>query len=290
MRIILSFGCLVVLLAAFLGCSGHQAEVIQLSEDQRTRCLEVLRAGLVADDFWPAMHAAEALTLGGYGEEVVAKLEPMLLMEADDQRRCGLARELVRAGKQDYAKVMLDILAGKDTHGHVHAAESLFKVGEVGDESALRRAFANTSNVILQIMAAAALGKQGDAEAMTFIREQLKTGDHNTARRASGGLARIGSEYDIADMRYRRDTAEDELQRVFHNNSLAALGDEEGLKSFARNLVSEEANFRTYAATFAGDARATQYTAQLLNLLDDSNLDTRIRAAQSLLLISQPPA
>ena len=44
---------------------------------------------------------------------------------------------------------MLNILAGDDPHGHVHAAESLYKVAEIGDGSALRKAFGDTSNVRL---------------------------------------------------------------------------------------------------------------------------------------------
>ena len=94
-----------------------------------------------ADDFWPAVHAAEALTIGGAGREVLANFGPRLEQETDDQRRCGLARELVRAG--DYARlsVLLDVLAKDDAHGHTHAAESLFKVGEVGDGRMLRRRF-----------------------------------------------------------------------------------------------------------------------------------------------------
>ncbi|MEO1995755.1 MAG: RidA family protein [Planctomycetaceae bacterium] len=44
---------------------------------------------------------------------------------------------------------------------------------------------------------------------------------------------------------------------------------------------------RTYAATFAGDARMTSAVARLVELLGDTHLDARIRAAQSLLVLSQ---
>lgn len=277
------------LLVCLTGCVDDLADEIQLTDVTRARCLDVLREGLSSDDFWPAMHAAEALTLAGYEEEVIASLETKLPLETDGQRRCGLARELVRAGQKEYASVMLEILANDDRHGHVHAAESLYKVGEVGDERALRRAFADTSNVTLQMMAAAALGKQGDQGSMAFLREQVKHADGETARIASWVLGRIGSVEDISEIRRRRDTAENDLQRVFHENSLAVLGDPDGIESFCVNLVAEDARFRTYAATFVGEARALQYTDQLIALLEDPNLDTRIRAAQSLLVLSQPP-
>lgn len=280
---VLGFG----LLVGQSGCSEIKPDVLQLADETRNRCMEVLREGLVSEDFWPAMHAAEALTLAGYGDEVVASLETRLSLETDDQRRCGLARELVRAGRKDYAVVMLEILAGEDPHGHVHAAESLYKVGQVGDKTALRRAFTDTSNVTLQMMAAAALGKQGDLESMTFLRDQVKYAEAETARIASWVLGRIGSSQDIPEIRRRRDAAENDLQRVFHENSLAALGDPDGLESFAGNLAAEDARFRTYAATFVGEARATQYGSRLITLLEDPDLDTRIRAAQSLLVLSQ---
>src|SRR5262245_17693172 len=106
--------------------------LLDLDEPTRNRCLGVLRAGLGSDEFWPAMHAAEALTLAGHGAEVRAALAPRLPGEGDDQRRCGLARELVRSGDLAPTRVMIDILAGANPHGHVHACESLFKVWQVG--------------------------------------------------------------------------------------------------------------------------------------------------------------
>ena len=98
--------------------------------------------GLGSKEFWPGMHAAEALSLAGYGNEVRAAITPKLPSEPDDQRRCGLARELVRAGDLAFTRVLLDVLARPDPYGHVHACESLFKVWQVGDGVLLRRALA----------------------------------------------------------------------------------------------------------------------------------------------------
>ena len=105
------------LLSSCLGAAvahGQPAPLIDLSEETRAKCLAVLRAGLRSDEFWPAIHAAEGLTLGGHGEEVRAFLTSQLAWEKDDQRRCGISRELVRAGDRARADVMLDILAGDD--------------------------------------------------------------------------------------------------------------------------------------------------------------------------------
>src|SRR5690606_22408226 len=86
--------------------AADDARVLKLEEATHARCLKVLREGLASDDFWPSIHAAEGLTLGGYGDEVIAALTPKLASETDDQRRCGLARELVRAGQRLQTRVM----------------------------------------------------------------------------------------------------------------------------------------------------------------------------------------
>src|SRR5690606_32560288 len=120
-------------------------------------CLAILREGLASDAFWPSMHAAEALTRAGRGDEVLTALAGRPDKETDDQKRCGVARERVRAGDRSMTAAMLDILAKDDPYGHVHAAESLYKVLQVGDGVLLRRAAAQSDNVKLQLMAAGAL-------------------------------------------------------------------------------------------------------------------------------------
>lgn len=265
------------------------ADRIELTDKVRENCLTVLRDGLKSDEFWPSIHAAEGLTLGGHGAEVIAHLTPKLAAEKDDQRRCGLARELVRAGERQHARILLDILAGKDPHGHVHAAESLYKVVEIGDGAALRKALADTSNIRLQMMAAAALGHCGNPEAMAFLRQQLKTAEPDIARIAGWVLGRIGDKRDIPGLTERANNAEETIQRVFYYNSLAALGDKTGMRMLENHLTSFDPATRTYGATFAGDARAIQTKKNLIRLLDDLYLDARLRAAQSLLVLASAP-
>ncbi|MCA9178948.1 MAG: exo-alpha-sialidase [Planctomycetales bacterium] len=263
------------------------AQTIELSDATRKHCLEVLRAGLRGDDFWPSIHAAEGLTLGGHGEEVVAYLAPRLPAEKDDQRRCGLARELVRASRREYAEVMLSILSGEETHGHIHAAESLFKVGELGDGAAMRAAAAQTDNSVLRLMAAAALAKGGSAKALQLLRESL--GDAEQVRIAAWILGRVGDKTDVDRLEAARKSCTDPAVRVNLEHALAALGAEHGLAALAKNLRDEDGATRTYAATFAGDARAVAVAPRLKEMLADEHLDARIRAAQSLLVLASPP-
>lgn len=86
------------------------------------------------------MHAAgRALTLAGQQAHVVQVLTPKLKTEADPQRRCGLNRELLRTGDRLRLPEMWAILADEQSTGRIHAAESLYKLGEVGDGRLLHR-------------------------------------------------------------------------------------------------------------------------------------------------------
>ena len=105
---------------------GQESKTTPLDASLRERCLAVLRAGFKSDEFWPAMHAAEALTLAGQNAEVLAAIGSRTA--GDDQQACGLAREAVRAGDRSKISVLLDILQKAGSNGHTHAAESLFKV------------------------------------------------------------------------------------------------------------------------------------------------------------------
>lgn len=255
----------------------------------REKALAVLRAGLQAGgdaDFWPAMHAAEGLTLAGYGREVRQALEPRVATETDARRRCGLARELVRAGDLSKVGDLARILASPDPSGHIHAAESLFKVGEVGD-AATERAFLQEENMKLRLMAAAALGRGGAAKPLAVIRDTLRGSDADGIMLAGWILGQIGSEADIEPIRSRLADAPTPLVRVYLEHALAMLGDADGLAALGRNLGSTDDAIRTAAANMAGEARAAATVPKLLKLLDDPVPDIRIRAAQSLLMLKR---
>src|SRR5690606_16370129 len=124
-----------------------------------------------------------------------------LAVETDDQRRCGLARELVRAGRKVHTAVLFEVLTKDDAYGHTHAAESLFKVGELADGRAMRAAFANWDNKIARIMAAGALGRGGSREAMEFLRKTLAHGNEDARFIAAWVLGQIGGSEDIPRLR-----------------------------------------------------------------------------------------
>lgn len=264
-----------------------------LDASTRERCIRVLNEGLRSQEFWPAIHAAEGLTGAGEHEAVRAFLKPKLASQTDDQKRCGLARELVRAGDHQQTAVMMEILRSEDTHGHVHAAESLFKVGWSGDGGPLKRVFAETTDVRLRLMAAAAMAKHGSGserqEAFAFLREQLRQEpDPEIFRLSAWVLGRIGADQDRALIRARLGDAHDNrLVQAFLQHALAALGDDAGKQALLRNLESSDPAVRTYAAVFAGESGIIEAVPMLVRQLNDAHLDARIRAAQALIVLGQ---
>lgn len=264
---------------------GAAATAEVLDQSSRDRCVKILESALRGPDFWPAMHAAEALTQAGKAADVRRYLAPKLASETDDQHRCGLARELVRAGDRQQAVVMFSILRGANAHGHVHAAESLYKVFELGDGSELRAAFEQEENRKLQLMAAAALARSGNTVAMVMLRATLKEGDESDGRLAAWVLARIGDASDIPVIRKRADSTSDSVAVAFHEHALALLGDADGKRALLKNLRSNDAAIRTYAAVFAGESHILEAVDRLRELLNDENVDVRVRAAQSLLAL-----
>lgn len=268
--------------------------VVPLTPELRQRCLDVLQRGFKAiadkpENFWPAMHAAEALTLAGQGAEVVMLLKPYWVKEKDDQRWCGSTREMVRAGRRELLPDLFETLAAEESNGRVHAAESLYKLGEIGDGKLMRAAFEQKVDKRLQLMAAAALGRQGDEQAMKRLRQMLGSEDRELAKICAWVLGLIGETSDIEPLKKVLDRESDELARAYYVNALACLGDTSARESLGMNLTSDNPAVRTYSAEFAGYSRSVEFRPQLIKMLDDENLDTRIRAAQALVMLSQTP-
>ena len=285
--------CRVVAACAVVLLSFHpaQAEEIKGGETAavRDRCLSTLRAGLASAEFWPSMHAAEALTAAGAGPEVVASLVVRLPKESNDQRRCGLARELVRAGNRDSLPVLFAILGDPKSIGRVHAAESLYKLGEISDGKLLGEAFRQTEIPQLRLMAAAALARGGDAKTLTWLRGQVISPDRAIRNTVAFALAGVGNASDIPPLAKVLAAETDPLGRAIVVDTLATLGDDAARKALAEGLASQDPAIRVVAVEAIGRARAVEHRAKLVERLDDAVLDVRVRAAQALLVLSQLP-
>lgn len=284
--------CLILLMAvaeSLAADSDTSMKLAPLSDDEQNRCLAILRDGLKSDEFWPSMHAAEALTLAGRSDEVRAALRNRLAQQTDDQRRCGLARELVRAGQRDALVVLSQILNNENSQGRVHAAECFYKLNEGDQEPGLLQTMAQSENLQLRLMSAAALARVGSQPAGAVLRQALRSNDRLARNTACFVLARLGQPEDLVTLRERYANESDLLARANLINALACLGDSQGRKDLLDSLKSSEAGIRASAAEHVGHARGIEYRSRLVELLDDPALDVRIRAAQSLFALSMPP-
>jgi sialidase-1 len=238
------------------------------------------------------MHAAEGLTLAGQGETVIPQLVKRLEKTTDPQQRCGVARELVRAGQRKFLPVLLETLADPDSSGRVHAAESLFKVGACGDGQALRAALQQTDEPSLRLMAAAALARGGNPQAKNALRQALTAEVESEVRLGAWALGRVGEATDRKRLQHclssRRQGWKVITEAVIHH-ALAALGDDASQRQLVANLSATDPAVRTSAATFASDARLTSAAPNLEAMLEDPVEDVRIRAATALLVLALPP-
>ncbi|MFN9971486.1 MAG: sialidase, partial [Phycisphaerae bacterium] len=118
----------------------------------------------------------------------------------------------------------------------------------------------------------------------------LAGSDATASSLAAWALGQTGDRSDIPAIERAMSKATTDSSRAFFENALAILGDSDGLSAMEKGLSSSDPAVRTYAANFAADAKAANLKTKLLTLLDDSHTDAAIRAAQSLLVMSQPAA
>lgn len=272
-----------ILLAAFVAVGLYSSPAA--ADELQDRVLTVLRLGFAAEEFWPSMHAAEGLSAAQRQDEIHVELIERLDLETDDQHRCGLARELVRAGDRSYASLLLSILANQQSNGRVHAAESLFKVAEIGDGSELRKAMSN-DDPRLSLMAAAALARCGSPTALAHIRQQIVHQDAAICMIAAWVLRQVGDASDIETLRSVAAHEEDPLLRGQCVHAMAQLGDANARDQLLKNFSAEDPRVRVYAVEAAANLEPSDELRQsLIKLLDDEEQDVRIRAAHALLVL-----
>jgi sialidase-1 len=141
---------------------------------------------------------------------------------------------------------------------------------------------------LLVIMAAAALARGGEPEAFALLRDYVRHQDAMVARTAAWVLGRVGNAQDIPELRLSSRRFEDPLTVAYFEHAMAALGDANAVVALVANLRHSDPAVRTYACEFAPDARALLARDRLIELLDDSVQDIRIRAADALLRLSRP--
>jgi len=261
------------------------AQSVRFPAGLRVRAIKELRQGFAADEFWPSMHAAEGLTAAGFGTSVAYDLRPRLAAEKDDQRRCGLSRETVRGGDTTPVAALKAVLINPESNGRIHAAESLFKVNQTGDLAALRQAAA-ADEPIFALMAAAALIRSGERDQLARVRAILNHKEVRPRRTAAWVLGQVGDKSDLPALRKLVQREEEPLAVSFTWNAMAKLGDPKAREQVIANLASEDKTVRTYSVQTLGVCGSPEHLPLLTKALEDANLDTRIRAAEGIVRIT----
>ncbi|WP_207395307.1 HEAT repeat domain-containing protein [Bremerella alba] len=180
------------------------------------------------------------------------------------------------------------MLRSTNPHDHWHACESLFKIGQTGDKRLLLPYFADDSQPIKQLLAAAVLTNGDHPTAKQKIRALVDAEAENVAGIAAWILTVHGDASDVDRLRARRKQIESAKYRFFFTAAVAMQGDLDSIGLLQKGLQSEDTAIRVYAAEFCGRAGIEASRDDLLLLLQDEDLDVRIRAAQALLLIDRP--
>eukprot|EP00899_Mesostigma_viride_P025614 jgi/Mesvir1/6237/Mv00915-RA.1 len=292
-------------------------KIISAAVDPSTRelCLSLLRDQLKRwqTDFWPSMHAAEALTRARHAHEVDDFLSHLALLVPTDEMRVGVARERARAGRQEYIAAIVDALKQPNNTAHSQAAESLLKLGDVGQGRGVLQAAMSQDAERVQVMAAGALVRaDGDADvsANALLRRKLSSRIADIACAAAWVLSWVGRPDDIPLLRAnmaRFPPTDDNVDnssgndksggkgissasarnRAYFEHALAMQGDPGGLAALEKNLGSGDGAVRGYAAEYVlALGIAGRFRSRLADMVArDPVMDTRVRAAQALLLM-----
>ena len=217
---LLSFGTL-------LAHTQQRLATVPLAPAVEVQCVEVLRSALKSGEFWPSMHAAEALTLAGKTDEVRATLAPLLPKERDDQRRCGLARELrapaIAINWQSWNKswqMAFRRVACMRPRASTNWARLVAAIICAAHEQGANRP--------LQLWATAALAQSGDKTCLAELRAALRSDQAANRSTAAFALARLGDSDDVEPLASALATETDPVTRVMLAGALACRGHEGG--------------------------------------------------------------
>ena len=138
-------------------------------------------------------------------------------------------------------------------------------------------------------MAAGAITRFSDEQAMAYLKKCLVSSEPSERRLASFILADFREETDVVPLLLKslELSAGDPSGISMCHNVLAVHGNPIGVAGMKQGLASEDAGTRAMSAYFEGEAQLTSAADTLVSLLDDPDLDVRVRAAHSLLLMGK---
>lgn len=274
-----------IVLICISGCPlhSHKNECRPLETSIYVHCQDILIEGLRSDSFWARMHAAEGLTEMGYSHLVLPVLSKMLDTEDDDQKRCGLAREMVRAGDEHKISILVDILSDPESNGRVHAAESLFKLQRIGNLELMIGLANNIDNSKVRLWTCAALISAGHKEYLSALRRFLDSTDPLEKAHSAYLLGQLGDEKVLSRIRKDIKQVTEPLHVFFYTAAIVYMNDLDETNKLHVYLDNEDGVIRALSAYTAGAELICNCQKKLISLLDDPEDDVRIRSAHALL-------
>lgn len=271
------------LLMAIVFVSGCNTTKNKPFDAKQQKCITILQEGLNSDQFWPSIHAAEALATAGYKDEVKGAFTLKLISEKDDRKRCGLARELIRAGEEQYVSILVEIIQKEDEYSHVHAVESLYKTGLVGDVERLKKFELQNSDIKLKLWASAAMAKNGNEDSLKVLRTLLNDQDPLVRSLAAHVLGQLGDMAEIQRIKENYILLKEPINRFLTFSALVYLNRQEATDNFVSFIEYDNDSIKSLAANVVAQNGLIQYESLMLKNLNSPNLDVRIRSAEAIL-------
>jgi SSS family solute:Na+ symporter len=293
---------LIAVLIAICLVPAAQADDAEVTHAMRDTALAVLQETLGRESRWIKVHAAEHLLALGYPQGVQAAFEAERTdHENEPQYRIGIWRVLARCADEPRDRAawinrIKAVLADPAATDHVHAAESLAKLGASATDPAFRATIdrAAAEDPRAAVFARWLLAGSGDAAALAALGETLNASDPQARFLAAYGLQWLKPR-DPAIWRTLCEAARrerDPAARMYLLSAAVVLAPSEAEGAPFHASLVEAANSGSSAdrtvACSALAVRGTRADVPLLNSwMSDADPDTRAAAAAALLHVGR---
>ena len=276
--------------AFIIGCSQTQQVIPPanlLTANTFDQCLNILREGLHSDEFWPSIHASEALTDAGYGFEVVPILQNKLETEQDDVYRAHIAKVLLRNRRQNAIVILQDILMTTNEAAQLEALKSMFYEASVADTAIIGNLIRNTEKQELKVYGWALLHITEKEKTSGLIRSSLSDPDPAVRIAATDVIPFITPDKkDTTLLVSNLSRASTDLEMVHLSRALAMMQHIPSRNRVPQFTRLADVSIRSQATYAIAESWLIEHVDVLYFLLEDPSLSVRVRAAQALLILN----
>ncbi len=289
-RIILAGLALIVVAPA-----SARGLVMELSDQERSRCVEALMQGLADDSPLVRVHAAEALVSLNRPEPALTVFRPKRETTEPVDRvvswRVLAAAEPEAESRREYIERIRTILLDPDATDRTHAMESLAKLKIPAATEGERRCIQEVADSAgpASPFALWRLAQSGNKDAVDRLAKLLASHESVTRFRAIYVLGRLQAEYPAALVALSAAMATEPDDSSERSILRAAVGGEPRRELLDDPKVSP--SDRYFATVFLADFGSPSDYPRLARVLSQSNGDLRIGSAYAMLKIdSRSPA